>query len=126
MSRCLPDKVKSASSFLILIVSLGIAASGCAPPAADSRTAGPGGREQPLGLSPTEEQAVGRKAYGEVMAEVRGNVLPPVCHLVQSYARFNAMESRPCHFTREHETWPRAEYGKLFDQGKVLAWSNGV
>lgn len=49
---------------------------GCSPPAAYDRNAGPGGREQPLALSPAEELAVGRKAYGEVMSEVRDRVLP--------------------------------------------------
>jgi predicted Zn-dependent protease len=37
---------------------------------------GPGGRQQPLALSPEEELAVGRQAYKEVMREYRGRVLP--------------------------------------------------
>ena len=37
---------------------------------------GPGGREQPLALSPQQELAVGRRAYNEVMAEYRDRVLP--------------------------------------------------
>ena len=49
---------------------------GCSPPAAHDQNAGPGGREQPLALSPADELAVGRKAYREVMSEVRDRVLP--------------------------------------------------
>ncbi|HET6574455.1 MAG TPA: M48 family metallopeptidase [Fimbriiglobus sp.] len=37
---------------------------------------GPGGREQPLALSPQEELEVGRRAAREVMAEYRGRLLP--------------------------------------------------
>ena len=37
---------------------------------------GPGGREQPLALSPQEELEVGRQAHDEVMAEYRGRILP--------------------------------------------------
>ena len=42
----------------------------------ESPNAGPGGRQQPLALTPTQESAVGRRAYDEVMAEVKGRVLP--------------------------------------------------
>ncbi len=80
MSRRLLAPAHRRSALRILSVLIGIAAavptSGCAPPPSDSRSAGPGGREQPLALSPSQEQAVGRKAYGEVMAEVGGRVLP--------------------------------------------------
>ena len=38
--------------------------------------AGPGGRQQPLALSPSQELAVGRRAYSEVMNDVRGRSLP--------------------------------------------------
>jgi predicted Zn-dependent protease len=37
---------------------------------------GPGGRRQPLGLSPTQELAVGRRAYREVLEEFRDRLLP--------------------------------------------------
>jgi len=37
---------------------------------------GPGGREQPLALSPNEELRTGRQAYEEVLQEYRGRVLP--------------------------------------------------
>jgi predicted Zn-dependent protease len=37
---------------------------------------GPGGREQPLALSPHEELEVGRQARDEVRAEYRGRILP--------------------------------------------------
>jgi predicted Zn-dependent protease len=40
------------------------------------RGEGPGGREQPLALSPREELRVGREAYEEVLQEYRGRVLP--------------------------------------------------
>lgn len=51
----------------------------CSMPSRDDgqENAGPGGREQPLALSPKQELAVGRRAYEEVMAEVGGRVLPP-------------------------------------------------
>lgn len=44
--------------------------------AAGRRGEGPGGREQPLALSPQEELAVGRRAYREVLQEYQGRVLP--------------------------------------------------
>jgi predicted Zn-dependent protease len=37
---------------------------------------GPGGRQQPLGLSPAQELAVGRRAYREVLGELRDRLLP--------------------------------------------------
>jgi predicted Zn-dependent protease len=37
---------------------------------------GPGGRSQPLALTPKQELALGRKASNEVMQEARGRVLP--------------------------------------------------
>jgi metalloendopeptidase OMA1, mitochondrial len=37
---------------------------------------GPGGREQPLALTPEQELKVGRRAYKEVMSEVRAQLLP--------------------------------------------------
>lgn len=37
---------------------------------------GPGGREQPLALSPRQELQVGRRAYAEVLDEYRDRVLP--------------------------------------------------
>ena len=39
------------------------------------REAGPGGRVQPLALSPSQELAVGRRAYAEVIDDVRDRVL---------------------------------------------------
>ena len=36
---------------------------------------GPGGREQPLGMSPNQELSVGRRAYRQVMAEYGSRVL---------------------------------------------------
>jgi metalloendopeptidase OMA1, mitochondrial len=53
--------------------------SACSMPSRDDpgENAGPGGREQPLALSPKQELAVGRRAYQEVMAEVGDRVLPP-------------------------------------------------
>jgi metalloendopeptidase OMA1, mitochondrial len=40
------------------------------------RGEGPGGREQPLALSPAEELNVGRRAYREVLGEFRDRALP--------------------------------------------------
>ncbi len=60
---------------LCLAVVVGCDAGG--PRAArDQSEAGPGGRQQALALSPAEELSVGRRAYGEVMDEFRGRVLP--------------------------------------------------
>ncbi|QJW99077.1 M48 family metallopeptidase [Frigoriglobus tundricola] len=51
---------------------------GCSPRADHHPAdAGPGGRQQPLALSPNEESTVGRKAFEQVMAEYRTRVLPP-------------------------------------------------
>jgi hypothetical protein len=50
---------------------------GCSPPVEqETSDAGPGGRRQPLALSPAEEQTVGRRAYEQVMTEVGSRVLP--------------------------------------------------
>src|SRR5579885_3579351 len=49
---------------------------GCGPPMGREAGEGPGGRAQPLALSPEEELAVGRKAARQVMDEYRGRVLP--------------------------------------------------
>src|SRR5262249_31782489 len=40
------------------------------------RGEGPGGRRQPLSMSPAQELATGRQAYAEVLKEVRGRILP--------------------------------------------------
>jgi predicted Zn-dependent protease len=48
---------------------------GCGLPAPEGGE-GPGGRHQPLALSPKQELAVGRRAYQEVMSEFRGRILP--------------------------------------------------
>jgi len=42
----------------------------------DSSGEGPGGRRQPLGLSPSQELAVGRRAYREVLEEYRDRLVP--------------------------------------------------
>ena len=80
MSRKLPMSARcsSASHLLCLIALIATVGLhwGCERPPPDNRNAGPGGREQPLALTPAEEAAVGRKAYGEVMAEVGDRVLP--------------------------------------------------
>src|SRR5205085_1438479 len=52
---------------------------GCEYPVGEGeggRGEGPGGREQPLGMSPQQELQVGKKAYAEVLNEYRGRVLP--------------------------------------------------
>jgi metalloendopeptidase OMA1, mitochondrial len=62
-----------------LLVGLVVVA-GCGNPFGDDggagRGEGPGGREQPLALSPSEELQVGRKAYAEVLQEYRDRALP--------------------------------------------------
>ncbi len=61
---------------------------------------GPGGRPQPLALSPSQELAVGRRAYGEVMGDVRDHALSDsseesrrVRKVVDRIARAAAIES---------------------------------
>src|SRR5262245_27107626 len=61
----------SAARWAVLAVVL---VAGCRP--SEGGGEGPGGRRQPLGLSPEEELEVGRRAHREVMAEYRGRVLP--------------------------------------------------
>src|SRR5207237_10670323 len=55
---------------LWLAAFLAAAAGACGPPRGQ-RGEGPGGRDQPLGLSPREELALGRKAYEEVLSKYR-------------------------------------------------------
>lgn len=56
---------------------IAVCAVGCWQPEQEGTNAeGPGGRDQPLALSPQKEYAVGRRAYEEVMQEYRGRVLP--------------------------------------------------
>jgi predicted Zn-dependent protease len=51
--------------------------SGCGPLGGQEEAgAGPGGRTQPLALSPGQELAVGRRAYREVLDEVGDRLLP--------------------------------------------------
>jgi predicted Zn-dependent protease len=50
---------------------------GCGFPMDEGRGEGPGGRRQPLAMSPQQEYAVGRDAYAEVMHGFRGRVMPP-------------------------------------------------
>src|SRR5688572_28882436 len=52
---------------------------GVAAPRGDVREVpetGPGGRRQPLGLSPRQELAIGRRAYDQVVTEFRDRILP--------------------------------------------------
>jgi metalloendopeptidase OMA1, mitochondrial len=65
-----------AASFLIVLL-VNASQSGCSFEAdSGNREAGPGGRPQPLALSPSQELAVGRRSYAEVVDEVRDRVLP--------------------------------------------------
>jgi len=61
------------------LLALGLAlVAGCNYPPDEGarRGEGPGGRDQPLGLSAQEELRVGKQAYAEVLQEYRGRVLP--------------------------------------------------
>ncbi len=61
-----------------LVIGLALVA-GCGNPFGDDAPGhgeGPGGREQALALSPSQELRVGRDAYAEVLDEFRGRVLP--------------------------------------------------
>jgi predicted Zn-dependent protease len=63
----------------LLVVALGLVA-GCDFPFTEDEAArrgqGPGGREQPLALSPAEELRVGREAYQQELQKFRDHVLP--------------------------------------------------
>jgi metalloendopeptidase OMA1, mitochondrial len=63
----------------VLLIGLLLVA-GCGYPFSEDEAAqrgeGPGGRDQPLGLAPRQELAVGRKAYAEVLDEYRDRILP--------------------------------------------------
>src|SRR5262245_19737291 len=64
-----------------IILACALLMQGCEPmppPRGDRRPAGegPGGRPQPLALSPAQELEVGRRARDEVMREYRGRILP--------------------------------------------------
>lgn len=58
------------------ILLLGILPCGCSRPSEQAGDAGPGGRRQPLALSPADELKVGRKAYEQVMTEVGSRIVP--------------------------------------------------
>ena len=61
------------SMFLATVTTLGC---GSGPGNGETSEAGPGGRQQPLALSPSQELAVGRRAYQEVLDGVRDRALP--------------------------------------------------
>jgi len=61
---------------LLLVAASSIGCSGGSGPGGDPAEAGPGGRQQPLALSPAQELAVGRRSYAQVMDEMRGRTLP--------------------------------------------------
>lgn len=64
---------------VLVVILLLAGTAGCGgpyTPGVRPRGEGPGGREQPLGLSPRQELAVGRRAYREVVAELEGRILP--------------------------------------------------
>jgi predicted Zn-dependent protease len=65
--------VAAAGGVVLVAIVLGC---GIAAPPEQRRGEGPGGREQPLALSPRQELAVGLRAYREVMDEYGGRVLP--------------------------------------------------
>jgi predicted Zn-dependent protease len=73
---------RSAALCALFLLTLAVSLSfGCwQPPEQDGRreprNAGPGGREQPLALSPAQEVEVGRRAYEQVMEEFKGRILP--------------------------------------------------
>src|SRR5262245_55101189 len=81
------------------ILVLAALALGCGEPVDSSRREGPGGREQPLALTPKQELVIGRRAYAEVMQEYGDYVLPAsdrevvrVRRVVNRLARAAALE----------------------------------
>src|SRR5436190_964977 len=65
----------------------------CAPPRGPREQPtgeGPGGRNQPLILKPTQELALGRKAYREILKEYEGRILPDTSEAVKRVRRITA------------------------------------
>jgi len=77
---------------LCLLALVTAATTGCGelPHPSQERGEGPGQRRQPLGMTPAEELAVGRRAYQQVMEEVKGRVLPAEHPQVQRTRRVMA------------------------------------
>jgi predicted Zn-dependent protease len=63
---------------VLVVWVLCVVGAGCAMPYGpdDAPGEGPGGRRQPLALSPRQELAVGRRAYREVLDEYRDRIVP--------------------------------------------------
>jgi predicted Zn-dependent protease len=63
---------------VLVVWVLCVAGVGCAMPEGPEYAppVGPGGRRQPLALTPRQELAVGRRAYQEVLDEFRDRILP--------------------------------------------------
>jgi predicted Zn-dependent protease len=65
----------AAAAAAIVFAASALACSGGGPGEAGPPE-GPGGRPQPLALTPSQELAVGRRAYREVLADLRDRALP--------------------------------------------------
>ena len=61
---------------IVCCASINVAVAGCERPPPGGADVGPGGRPQPLALSPQQELATGRRAYQQVLDELRDRVLP--------------------------------------------------
>jgi hypothetical protein len=64
------------SAAVTSLVAALLLACGMPRPSSPAAGEGPGGREQPLALTPRQELAVGLRAYQEVMEQARGRLLP--------------------------------------------------
>lgn len=105
-----------------LVLALALLA-GCEFPAGEEearRGEGPGGREQPLALSPRQELRVGREAYAEVLEKYRGRILPENHPDVQRVKRVVARLAKAA------EIEPLRREMNLRTQGYVFDWNVSV
>jgi predicted Zn-dependent protease len=107
----------------VLVVGL-VFVAGCGyPPGgeeAPQRGEGPGGREQPLALSPRQELKVGRQAYGEVLQEYRNRILP------ENHPDVNRVNRVVARLAKAAQIEPLQREIRLRTEGYVFEWTVSV
>ena len=103
----------------VLVVGFVLVA-GCGVPLSEDEAArrgeGPGGREQPLALSPRQELRVGRQAYAEVLDEYRDRILP------QGHPDVQRVERVVSRLAKAAQIEPLQREINLRIQGYVFEW----
>ena len=61
---------------IVCCAGIGLSIPGCERFPSENANLGPGGRSQPLALTPQQELATGRRAYQQVLDEYRDKMLP--------------------------------------------------